>query len=156
MLPPFETKSNKPMQLGQRGIIHRGKKKKEKKYDLITRETVVEWGVTTSKTPCLAMNERARKRSVSLFLVWLQCQDSTVSESTKLQTHVRMCGHPTSDSCKSLTIGSPDTHQILAQLATRILRHGDGGARAHVQRCPTPPLTCGKHVLSDAQPTYQI
>ena len=110
----------------------------------------------TSKTPCLAMNERARKRSVSSFLVWLQCQDSAVSETTKLQTHVRMCSHPTSDSCKSLTIGSPATHQILAQLATRILRHGDGGARAHVQRCPNPPLTCGKHVLSDAQPTYQI
>ena len=63
-----------------------------------------------------------------------------------------MCSHPTSDSCKFLTIGSPATHQILAQLATRILRHGDGDARAHVQRCPTPPLTRGKHVLSDAQP----
>ena len=23
------------------------------------------------------------------------------------------------------------------------------GARAHVQRCPTPPMTCGKHLLSD-------
>ena len=71
--------------------------------------------------------------------MWLQCQDSAVSETTKLQTHVRMCSHPTSDSCKSLTIGSPATHQILAQLATRILRHGDGGARAHVQRCPPHP-----------------
>ena len=55
----------------------------------------------TSKTPCLAMNERARKISVSLFLVWLQCQGSAVSETTKLETHVRMCSHPTSDSCKS-------------------------------------------------------
>ena len=55
-----------------------------------------------------------------------------------------------------VTIGSLATHQILAQLATRILRYGDGGARAHVQRCPTPPMTCGKHVLSDPQPTYQI
>ena len=55
-----------------------------------------------------------------------------------------------------VTIGSLATHQILAQLATRNLRYGDGGARAHVQRCPTPPMTCGKHVLSDLQPTYQI
>ena len=30
------------------------------------------------------------------------------------------------------------------------------GARAHVQRCHTPLLTCGKHLLSDPQPTYQI
>ena len=33
-----------------------------------------------------------------------------------------------------VTIGSLATHQILAQLATRILRYGDGDARAHVQR----------------------
>ena len=55
-----------------------------------------------------------------------------------------------------VTIGSLATHQILEQLATRILRYGDGSARAHVQRCPTPPMTYGKHVLSDLQPTYQI
>ena len=55
-----------------------------------------------------------------------------------------------------VTIGSLATHQILAQLATRIPRYGDKGARAHVQRCPNPPMTCGKHVLSDLQPTYQI
>ena len=55
-----------------------------------------------------------------------------------------------------VTTGSLATHQILAQLATRIPRYGDGGAHAHVQRFPTPPMTCGKHVLSDLQPTYQI
>ena len=55
-----------------------------------------------------------------------------------------------------VTIGSLAAHQILAELATRILRYGDGGARAHVQRCPTPPMTCGKHLLNDLQPTYQI
>ena len=55
-----------------------------------------------------------------------------------------------------VTIGSLATHQILAQLATRILRYGDGGARAHVQRCPTPPMNCGKHLLNDLQHTYQI
>ena len=39
-----------------------------------------------------------------------------------------------------VTIESLATHQMLAQLASRILRYGDGGARAHVQRCPTPPI----------------
>ena len=34
-----------------------------------------------------------------------------------------------------VTFGSLATHQILAQLATRILRYGEEGARAHVQRC---------------------
>ena len=55
-----------------------------------------------------------------------------------------------------VTIGSLATHQILAQLATRILRYGDGGARAHVQRCPTPPMTCGKHVQSPAVATQHL
>ena len=55
-----------------------------------------------------------------------------------------------------VTIGSLATHQILALLATRIPRYRDGGARAHVQRCPTTHMTCGKYVLSDLQPTYQI
>ena len=53
-----------------------------------------------------------------------------------------------------VTIGSLATHQILAKLATRILIYGDGGARAHVQRCPTPPMTCGTHLLNDLQSTY--
>ena len=55
-----------------------------------------------------------------------------------------------------VTIGFLATHQILAQWATRIPRYWDGSARAHVQRCPTPPMTCGKHVLTDLQPTYRI
>ena len=38
-----------------------------------------------------------------------------------------------------VTIGSLATHQILAQLATRILRYGDGGARAHVRDAPPHP-----------------
>ena len=45
-----------------------------------------------------------------------------------------------------VTIGSLATHQTLAQLASRILRYEDGGARAHMQRYPTPPMTCGKHL----------
>ena len=53
-----------------------------------------------------------------------------------------------------VTIWSIATHKILAQLATQILRYGDGGVRAHVQRCPHP--THGKHLLNDLQRTYQI
>ena len=64
-------------------------------------------------------------------------------------------GHPTSDSCHLVTIGSLATHQILAQLATRILRYG-GGVHGRTCRDPTPPMTCGKHLLNDLQPTYQI
>ena len=56
-----------------------------------------------------------------------------------------------------VTIGSLFTYQILTKLVNQILRYGGGGgASAHVQRCPIPPMTCGKHVLSDPQPTYQI
>ena len=45
---------------------------------------------------------------------------------------------PPSTLVNLVTIGSLATHQILTQLGTRILRYGDGGARAHVQRCPHP------------------
>ena len=44
----------------------------------------------------------------------------------------------------------------IGQSDPEIRRWGGGGASAHVQRCPIPPMTCGKHVLSDPQPTYQI
>ena len=101
-------------------------------------------------------DERASAKEISLFLVWLQCQGSAVSETTKLDTHVRMWSPPPQTLVNLVTFGSLATHQILAQLATRILRYGDEGARAQVQRCPTPPMTCGKHVLSDLQLTYQI
>ena len=59
-----------------------------------------------------------------------------------------------------VTIGALFTHQILTKLVNQILIYGGvwggGGASAHVQRCPIPPMTCGKHVLSDPQPIYQI
>ena len=34
-------------------------------------------------------DERASAKEISLFLVWLVCQGSAVSETTKLDTHVR-------------------------------------------------------------------
>ena len=38
-----------------------------------------------------------------------------------------------------VTFGSLATHQILAQLATRILRYGDGGLQLHVRTCIDAP-----------------
>ena len=103
---------------------------------------------------------RASPKEINLFLVWLQCQGRVVSEATKLDTLVRMCSHPTSDFCKSLNYWvSSHTSNFSknGQSDPDIRRWGWGwGARAHVQRCPTPPMTCGKQVLSDPQPTYQI
>ena len=51
-----------------------------------------------------------------------------------------------------VTIGSLTTHQILAQLGTRILRYGDGGARAHVQRCPPHPWLVESTYLVTSNP----
>ena len=51
-------------------------------------------------------------------------------------------------------IGSVATHKILAQLVNRILRYGDRGARPHVQRWPTPPMTCRNHVPTSSPPTH--
>ena len=71
---------------------------------------------------------------------------------SKLPTPADSNSDSDSDSAALLvTVGSLATHQILAQLVNRILRYGDGG-RAHVQRYPTPSMTCGRHVLSDPNP----
>ena len=110
-------------------------------------------------------DERASPKEISLFLVWLQCQGWAVSEITKLETHVRMCGHPTSDFCKSRNYWASNhtsNFSKIVQSDPEIRRWEGRGVHvrtcrsAHVQRCPTPPMTCGKHVLSDLQPTYQI
>ena len=111
-------------------------------------------------------DERARLKEISLFLVWLQCQGCAVSEITKLETHVQMCSDPTSDFCKSrnhwVSIHTSNFSKIgQSDPETRRWGGGRGDASAHVQRCacaemPIPPMTCGKHVLSDPQPTYQI
>ena len=95
------------------------------------------------------MNER----EISQFFVRLQCQGSAVSETTKLETHVRLCSHPTSYFLYLVTIGSLATHQILAQLVNRILRYGDG---VHVRTCrDIPPMTCDKHLVHDPELAHQ-
>ena len=77
-----------------------------------------------------------RERDKPVFFVWLQCQGSAVSKTTKLETHVRMCSHPTSDLLHLVTIGSLATHQSLAQLVNRFLRYGDW---VHVRTCRDAP-----------------
>ena len=100
------------------------------------------------------MNERARKRFKVCFLVWLLWQGSAVSETTKLDTHVRMWS-PTSNSCKSRN------HWVSSHTSNfSTICHSDPeirrwGTRAHVQRCPTPPMNCVKHVVHGPQLTHQ-
>ena len=65
-------------------------------------------------------DERASAKEISLFFCVTSM--SAVSETTKLETRVRMCSHPTSDFLYLVTIRSLATHQILAQLVNRILR----------------------------------
>ena len=49
-------------------------------------------------------DERASAKEINLFLVRLQGQGSAVSVTTKLETYVRMCSHPTSNFCKPRNI----------------------------------------------------
>ena len=104
---------------------------------------------------CLALNERARKRYVCFWCgVNVRAQRFPRQRNWRCTCECAVTPPPTF--VNLVTIGSLATHQLLAQLVDRILRYGDGRARAHVQRCPTPPKTGGKHVLSDPQLTYQI
>ena len=86
-------------------------------------------------------DERASPKQISLFLVCLQCQGWAVSKTTKLETHVRMCSHPTSDFCKSRNCHTSNFSKI-GQSDREIRRWGGGERiRAHVQRChPTHDL----------------
>ena len=82
-------------------------------------------------------DEGASAKEINLFFcVTSKSQGSAVSETTKLETHVRMCSHPTSEFLYLVTIGSLYTHQILAQFVNRILRYGDW---VHVRTCRDAP-----------------
>ena len=78
-------------------------------------------------------DERASAKEVSLFLLRLQGQGSAVSETTKLETHVRVCAvTPPPTFANLITIGSQAKHQIVAQSVNRLLIYGDGTCtRAH-------------------------
>ena len=85
-------------------------------------------------------DERARPKEISLFLVWLQCQGWTVSETTKLETHVRMCSHPTSDFCKSRNYWVSNHASNISKIVQsdpEIRRWGGGGV--HVRTCRDAP-----------------
>ena len=57
--------------------------------------------VTSYQQDSLFGHERASAKEIILFLVGFQGQCSAVSsETTKLETHVRMRSHHTSDLCK--------------------------------------------------------
>ena len=78
-------------------------------------------------------DERASAKEISLFLVSLQCQGSAVSETTKLDAHVR-----------------PNLNTI-GQAVPEIQKRG-----VHVRTCrDTPPMKCVKHVVHDPQLTHQ-
>ena len=52
-------------------------------------------------------DERASAKEIILLLVWLQAHGSAVFETTKLETHVRLCSHPIPDFCKPLGLLGP-------------------------------------------------
>ena len=101
-------------------------------------------------------SERERDKPV---LVWLQCQGSAVSETTKLETHVRMCSHPTSDFCKSRNYwvsSHTSNFSTIGQSDPEIRKRGRGGV--HVRTCrDTPPMTCVNHLqlVHDLQLKHQ-
>ena len=88
-------------------------------------------------------DERESPKEISLFLVWLQCQGSAVSEITKRETHMRMCSvhvrvcHPTSDFCKSRNYWVSSHTSNLSKIGQSDpeIRRWTGGVRAHVHMC---------------------
>ena len=89
--------------------------------------------IRTSKTPCVAMYERARKR-----LVCFWCGFNIKAERFPRQRNWRRTCEcavtPPPTFVNPVTIASLATHQILAKLVNRILRYG-GGRGVHVRTC---------------------
>ena len=89
-------------------------------------------------------DERASAKEISLFLVRLQGQGSAVSETTKLETHVRMCSHPTSDFCKLHHYWVPSQASNFSTIGQSVLEIRRWGV--HVRTCrATQQMTCIKH-----------
>ena len=85
---------------------------------------------------------RASPKEISLLLVWLQYQGWAVSEATKLETHVRMCSHPTSDFCKSRNYwvsSHTSNFSKIGQSDPEIRRWGGGGGAGDVRTCRDDP-----------------
>ena len=98
-------------------------------------------------------DERASPKEISLFLVWLQCQGWAVSEITKLETHVRMCSHPTSDFCKSRNhwVSIHTSHfNIIGQSDPEIRKWGGGC------KCACAEMPHSTHDLWIVESTYLV
>ena len=96
-------------------------------------------------------DEQASAKEISLFLfVRLQCQGSAASETTKPETHMQS-PHLRLFISRNYWVSSHTSNFSTVGRSDPEIRRL--GARAHVQRCPTPPMTCGKHPLSDP-PTH--
>ena len=72
-------------------------------------------------------DERASAKDINLFLMRLQRQDSAVSETTKLETHVHMCSHSTSDFCKPYHSSQTSNFSTIGQSVLEIRRWGVHG-----------------------------
>ena len=78
-------------------------------------------------------DERASAKEISLFLVWLLGMPGLSGFRDNETGHARAnVVTPPPTLVSLVTIGSLATHQILAQLATRSLRYGDG---VHARTC---------------------
>ena len=98
--------------------------------------------------------ESARENK-PLDLVRLQGHGSAVSETTKLETHVRMCSHSTSNFCKPhhYWISSQTSHfSTFGQSVLQIRRWG-----MHVHACRgTQLMTCIKRTATGSLTTHSI
>ena len=100
-------------------------------------------------------DERASAKEINLFLMRLQGQGSAVSETTKLETHVRMCSHSTSDFCKPhhYWVSSPTSNFSTIGLSVLEIRRWG----VHVRTCRGAQLmTCVKHLSNDSKATPNL
>ena len=95
--------------------------------------------IYTSKTPCLAMNERARKREVC-FWCGLNARAQRFPKQRNW-TRTCECGHPTSYSCKSRNywVSSASNFSTIGHSDPEIRRWGCTCARAEMPH-PTHDL----------------
>ena len=87
--------------------------------------------------------ERASAKEITLFLLLLQGQGLAVCKTTKLETHVRMCSHTTSEFCKPHHYwfsSQTSNFSTIGQSVLEIWRWG-----VHVRTCrDTQLMTCIK------------
>ena len=100
-------------------------------------------------------DERASAKEISLFLVQLQGQGSAVSETKKLETHVRRYVStviPSPTFANLITFRSQAKSQILAQSVNPFLSYGDGVCT--VQLCTCARAGTQGHPTNDLHETH--